>query len=139
MAGYQYTLIIGNVGRDPEMRYLQTGVAVCSFSVAVGEQWTDKTTKERKEKTTWFKVTAWRGLAETCNQFVHKGMQIMVAGDVTASAYLSPDGTPKASLDLTAHEVKFLGRRGENGLSGGMPVDEEIPGEYPGEPEDLPF
>jgi single-strand DNA-binding protein len=130
MAGYQYTVIIGNVGRDPELRYTQSGVAVCDFSVAVSRQWTDRNTSERREETTWFRVSAWRGLAETCNQYVHKGMQIMVAGRVNASAFMGQDGEPRASLDITAQDVQFLGRRGEA---------TDTPDEYPSEPEDLPF
>jgi single-strand DNA-binding protein len=129
MAGYQYTIIIGNVGRDPEMRYTQSGVAVCDFSVAVSRRWTDRTSNEQREKTTWFRVSAWRGLAETVNQYVHKGMQIMVTGEVDASAYTGQDGAPRASLEITARDIQFLGRRGEG-------VDE---GAYPSEPEDLPF
>lgn len=130
MAGYQYTVIIGNVGRDPEMRYTQNGVAVCDFSVAVSRSWTDKGTNEKKEETTWFKVSAWRNLAETCNQYVKKGMQIMVAGRVSASAFMGQDGQPRSSLELLALDVQFLGRRGEGTGDGGG---------YPSEPEDLPF
>lgn len=111
MAGYQYTIIIGNVGRDPELRYTQSGAAVCSFSVAVSKRWTDRNSSEQREKTTWFKVSAWRELAETCQQYVHKGMQIMVTGEVDASAYAGQDGTPKASLELTAQDVIFLGNK----------------------------
>lgn len=132
MAGYQYTVIIGNVGRDPEMRYTQSGVAVCDFSVAVNRNWTDRTTNERREETTWFRVSAWRQLAETCNQYVHKGMQIMVAGRIGASAFIGQDGEARASLDLTALDVQFLGRRGES-------VYDENSSGYPNEPEDLPF
>jgi single-strand DNA-binding protein len=113
MAGYQYTVIIGNVGRDPEMRYTQSGIAVCDFSVAVSRRWTDRTSNESKEETTWFRISAWRALAETCNQYVHKGMQIMVAGRVSANAYSAQDGTPRASLDLLALDVQFLGQRGD--------------------------
>ena len=111
MAGYQYTIIIGNVGRDPEMRYTQSGVAVCDFSVAVSRKWTDKNTNEAREKTTWFRVSAWRGLAETCNTYVRKGMQVMVTGEIEASAFVGDDGEARASLDLTAREVQFLGSR----------------------------
>jgi single-strand DNA-binding protein len=129
MAGYQYTIIIGNVGRDPEMRYTQSGVAVADFSVAVSRRWTDRTSNEQREKTTWFRVSAWRGLAETVNQYVHKGMQVMVTGEVDASAYTGQDGSARATLEITARDIQFLGRRGEGG-------DE---GSYPSEPEDLPF
>ena len=109
--GYQYTIIIGNVGRDPELRYTQNGVAVCDFSVAVSRKWTDRNSNEPREKTIWFRVTAWRALAETCNEFVRKGMQVMVTGEVDASAYVGQDGEARASLDLTAQNVQFLGSR----------------------------
>ncbi len=130
MAGYQYTVIIGNVGRDPEMRYTQSGVAVCDFSVAVSRRWTDKNSNEQREETTWFRVSAWRQLAETANQYVRKGMQIMVAGRVSADAYIGQDGQPRASLNLTAVDMQFLGRRGEA---------EGTAGEAPTEADDLPF
>ena len=130
MAGYQYTIIVGNVGRDPELRYTQSGVAVCDFTVAVNRTWTDRNTNERREETTWFRVSAWRGQAETVSQYVRKGMQIMVTGRISASAFLGQDGQPRASLDLTATDIQFLGRRGEG---------VEMGDEYPSEPEDLPF
>ena len=112
MAGYQYTVIIGNVGRDPEMRYTQSGVAVCDFSVAVSRRWTDRNSNEQREKTTWFRISAWRQLAETVNQYVHKGMQIMVAGEVDVSAYMGQDGQPRASLEITARDINSWRRGG---------------------------
>ena len=127
MASFQQTIIIGNVGRDPEMRYTQGGAAVCSFSVAVTESWTDKQSNEKREKTNWYRVTAWRGLAEVCNQYVHKGMQIMVAGNVEASAYMNNNNQPAASLELTARDIQFLGGRGGSGgenAGGGNSRDE---------------
>jgi len=136
MAGYQYTVIIGNVGRDPEMRYTQSGVAVTDFSVAVSRTWQNKTTNERQEETTWFRVSAWRGLAETVNEYVHKGMQVMVAGRVSADAYMGKDGEPKASLDITAIDVQFLGSRDDTGSR--APKERKI--DYgPRDPEDFPF
>jgi single-strand DNA-binding protein len=137
MAGYENVTIIGNVGRDPEMRYLQSGAPVCSFSVAVTKRWTDRTSNEQKEKTTWFRVSAWRQLAETCNQYVHKGMQVLVVGTIEASAYLNKDGQPQGSLELTADTVRFLGNRadGTSTYEGG--------GEYarqsPEDVTDIPF
>ena len=134
MAGYQYTIIIGNVGRDPELRYTQSGVAVCDFSVAVNRTWTDRTSGQRREETTWFRVSAWRGLAETVSQYVHKGMQIMVTGRVDASAFVGQDGEARASLELTALDVQFLGRPGER-----MDVPGDDGGYNSNDPEDLPF
>jgi single-strand DNA-binding protein len=125
MAGYSYTMIIGHVGRDPEMRYTPQGVAVCDFSVAVSRRWTDSAGAQQ-ERTTWFKVSAWRALAETCNEYVRKGMQIMVSGEVDASAYMAQDGKPRASLELTARDVLFLGSKAdaEAGQEGPEGADE---------------
>lgn len=107
---YQSVTIIGHLGRDPEMRYTSSGVAVTSFSVATSRKWTDAA-GAAQEKTTWFRVSAWRKLAETCNQYLHKGQLVMVEGEIDASAYTPKDGgEPRASLELTARTVKFLSR-----------------------------
>ena len=127
MAGYQQTIIVGNVGRDPELRYTQSGTAVCDFSVAVSRKWTDRNSNEPREKTIWFRVTAWRSLAETCNQFVRKGMQIMVTGEVDASAYVGQDGEARASLDLTAQNVQYLGSREGAREAQAWDADSEVP------------
>jgi len=108
---YQYTVIVGNVGRDPELRYTPDGTAVCDFSVAVSQRWTAN--GEQKEKTTWFRVTCWRQLAEVVNQYVTKGRQVLVTGEVDASAWVGDDGEPRAQLEITARDVKFLGQRGD--------------------------
>ena len=116
MAGWAQTVIIGNVGRDAEMRYLANGTPVASFSVATTRRWKDRTTGESKEKTVWYRVSAWRALAETANQYIKKGMQIMVVGEMEeARAYLREDNTPAASLEMTASNFQFLGRREESG------------------------
>lgn len=125
MPGFQQVIIIGHVGRDPELRYTQSGVAVCDFSVAVSRKWTQD--GEQREDTTWFKVSAWRGLAETCSQYVHKGMAIMVTGRVNASAYLAQNGEARASLELTAQDVQFLSRRNEDGAGSAAGEQGEMP------------
>jgi single-strand DNA-binding protein len=109
MPGYQYTVIVGHVGRDPELRYTQSGVAVCDFSVAVSRKWTQG--DEQREETTWIKVTCWRQLAEIANQYVVKGRQVMVTGRVSADAYIASDGEARASLNLTAQDLQLLGSR----------------------------
>src|SRR5688572_5225102 len=124
MAGaFEQTIIIGNVGRDPELRYTQGGVPVVDFSVAVTTRWKDTNSNEQKEKTNWYRITAWRGLAEVCGKFGKKGMSVMVTGTVSASSYMGQDGQPRASLDLTARDIQFLTRAddasGGNYSSGG--------------------
>ena len=103
---YQQVIIIGNVGRDPELSYTPQGIAVCKFSVAVNKV-TGKG-DNRKEKVTWFRVTAWRERAETANEYIHKGSKIMVQGEVEVSAYIDKEGKAQASLELTANDFKFL-------------------------------
>ncbi len=139
MAGFQQTIIIGNVGRDPELRYTSSGTAVCSFTVAVTERWTDRATNEKREKTNWYRVNAWRGLGETCNMYVRKGMQIMVSGNVEASSYLGQDGQPRATLELTARDVQFLGGRGEGQSMGGDDNSYDSYNTPPATENDIPF
>ncbi len=140
MAGWAQTIIIGNVGRDPEMRYLQNGTAVCSFSVAVSRRWNDKNSNEQREKTVWYRVSCWRQLAETANNYVKKGMQIMVAGELEpARAYLDNSGQPAATLELTAQNFQFLGQRGDGqGGSGGYD-DGGYSGGGSSNVDDIPF
>jgi single-strand DNA-binding protein len=136
---YQQTMIVGNVGRDPEMRYTSSGVPVCSFSVAVNKSWTDKNSNEKRDKTTWFRVTAWRQLGETCSQYVRKGMRILIVGEIEASAYLAQDGEARANLELTARDVKFLSSRDESGGGSGSYGTDDSYQEYIDEVDDIPF
>ncbi len=131
---YQKLIIIGNLGADPQMRYLPDGTAVTSFNVAVNRRWRNQQ-GEDQQKTTWFRVTTWRRLAETCNQYLTKGQMVLVAGEVDASAWTGQDGQPRASLELTARTVRFFpkGARAE-----GAPFDEEGAPEA-GEEGELPF
>ena len=112
---WHQTIIVGNLGGDPELRYLQSGVAVCNFSVAVNERWRDRDSGEQRERTTWYRVAAWRQLAETCNTYLNRGSQVMVIGNVNARGYINNNGEAAASLDLTAREVRFMGGRGDQG------------------------
>jgi single-strand DNA-binding protein len=115
---YQKLIIIGRLGRDPEMRYTPDGTPVTSFSVATDRRWTDAN-GQQQSRTVWFRVTAWRRLAETCNQYLTKGRLVMVEGELTEPRpYQSRDGEWRASLDVTANAVKFLGGRGDTGGSG---------------------
>lgn len=115
---WHQTIIVGNLGTDPELKYLQSGRAVASFSVAVNESWTDRASNERREKTTWYRVSAWGPLAETCNQYLSKGRQVMVVGTVEARGYLNNAGEAAASLELTARDVRFLSGTGDMGGGG---------------------
>ncbi|NLD43848.1 MAG: single-stranded DNA-binding protein, partial [Chloroflexi bacterium] len=123
---YQRIIIIGRLGRDPEMRYTASGVPVTSFSVATDRRWTDQS-GQAQSKTVWFRVSAWRRLAETCNQYLSKGRLVMVEGELSEpTPYQSRDGEWRASLEVTARNVQFLGGRGEEGApaAGGFGAQE---------------
>ncbi len=134
---WHQTIVIGNVGRNPELRYLQSGTAVCDFSVAVSESWTDNATNERREKTTWYRVSAWGRLGEICNQYLQKGRQVMVVGTVEARAYTDKSGQPAASLELRARDVRFLGTKGDREGGGNGGYDDFAP--PPDNMGDIPF
>jgi len=144
MAGWSQTIIVGNVGRDVNFKYTQSGVPVADFSVAVTRKFGGKDGAERQEKTTWYKVTCWRNLAEIANQYVRKGMQVMVVGQTEVSSYLDKSGQPAASLELTADNFQMLGGRGEgegrasSGAGGGNEYGDYAPAP-PDSMGDIPF
>lgn len=131
-------IIVGNVGREPEMRYTPSGQAVTSFSVATSRQYTNQA-GQKVEETVWFRINVWGKLAETCSQYVHKGMKVLVEGRLIADQNGGPriwtrqDGTPGASFEVNASTVRFLSRAGGEGGPG-----EEM-SEAPAADEDIPF
>lgn len=108
---YQKTVIVGNLGNEPELRYTPQGDAVVNLSVAVNRRWKNKD-GEQQEETTWFRVSVWGKQAEACNQYLSKGRQVLVEGTLSApKVYTGSDGEHRASLDLRAKTVLFLGGR----------------------------
>jgi len=127
--------IIGNLGRDPELRYIDDGTPVCNFSVATNNKWSSKD-GTKHEETTWFRITTWRGLAETVNQYLTKGRQVYIEGTLKSDENGNPrtfergDGTTGASYEVTANTVRFLGgRNDDNGAAekAPAPTEESIP------------
>jgi single-strand DNA-binding protein len=115
---YHKIIIAGNLGQDPEMRYTPDGTPVTNFSVATNRRWSSPDGTQNEE-TVWFRVTAWRQLAELCNQYLSKGRQVLVEGRLRPDENGGPrvwtgnDGQPRASFEVTALTVRFLGGRGE--------------------------
>lgn len=110
---HQKIQIIGYLGKDPEMRYTAQGQPVTNFSVATSKSWTDEK-GQKHERTVWFRVNAWRRLAETCNQYLSKGRLVMVEGELSEpKPYQRQDGQWAASLEVAASNVLFLSRGGE--------------------------
>jgi single-strand DNA-binding protein len=135
---YEQTTILGNLGRDPELKYTQSGQAVCDFSVAVTTSWNDRTTNEKRERTNWYRVAAWGQLGETCARYLSKGRQVLVIGTVEARAYMDKSGQPAASLELRAQQVRFVGNRADN-EGGGQRGGYEDFAPPPDEVDNIPF
>lgn len=110
---YQQITLVGNLGNDPEMRYTPSGVPVASFSLAVNKSWTTQD-GQRQDKTTWFRITTWRKQAEIISQYLTKGRQVLVVGEIEeARPWTDRDGNPRATLEVTAQIIKFLGNRND--------------------------
>jgi single-strand DNA-binding protein len=138
---YHKIIIAGNLGRDPEMRYTPDGTPVTTFSVATNRRWT-RPDGSQGEETVWFRVTAWRRTAEVCNQYLQKGRQVLVEGRLKPDENGGPrvwtgnDGVARASFEVTAETVRFLGGRGEAVPTGEPDSLEEPPEDAE---EEIPF
>lgn len=128
---YQCITLIGNLGSDVEMRYTPSGVPVATFSLAVNKTWTQD--GERKDKTTWFRVTTWRKTAEIVNEHLKKGRRVLVVGELEdPRTWTDRDGNQRASLEVTAQTVKFLSSSGDGGEKSSLDVTVE-------DAESIPF
>jgi single-strand DNA-binding protein len=136
---YQKIVVVGNLGRDPEMRYTPSGQAVTNFSIATNRQYTGNDGQLVKE-TTWFRVSVWGKQAEACNQYLSQGRQVLVEGRLTSDPatggpkiWTRQDGTPGASFEISANTVKFLSSRQEGEAYQASGVTEPSP------EDDIPF
>jgi single-strand DNA-binding protein len=116
MAGLNKVMLIGNLGRDPEIRYSQQGVAVVSFTLATNEQWTDKNTGEKQEKTEWHRVVAFRKQAEILEKYLSKGSQVYIEGKLQTRNY-EKEGQTHYTTEVVVSDFVFLGGRSD-GQSG---------------------
>ena len=131
MAGLNKIILIGNLGKDPEMRYTPQGHPVTSFSLAVSRS-IPGNEGERKEETEWFRITTWDKLAENCNQYLSKGKKAYVEGRLHARTWEGQDGQKRTSLEVNASTVLFLDRPSTVALP-----EESLPDDT--SPENLPF
>lgn len=111
MAGINKAILVGNLGRDPEMSYTPAGLAVAKFSIATSEEWKDKATGEKKEKTEWHRIVAFGRLAEICGEYLSKGKQVYVEGRIQTSSW-EKDGITRYSTDIIANIMQMLGPKG---------------------------
>ena len=145
MAGVNKVIIVGNLGRDPEIKYTQSNVPVANFSVATSESWKDKNSGEWQEKTEWHRIVAWRHLAERAERYLRKGKQVYIEGRIETRKWTGQDGNDRYTTEIIAQQLMLLGRRdeGEGGGGGGggsFAKEQNAPGQSggfnPGAPAD---
>jgi single-strand DNA-binding protein len=118
MAGVNRVILVGNVGRDAEIRYTQSGTPVASFTLATSEAYTDKGSGQRQEKTEWHDIVCWNRLAEIASQYVTKGRQVFVEGKLQTRDWVDPQGVKHYKTEIVVQNLQLLGRR-EEGPGGG--------------------
>ncbi len=148
MSSVNKAILIGNLGRDPEIRYTQSGMAVANFTLATNESWSDKESGERRERTEWHRIVVFGKMGETCGKYLSKGRQVYVEGRIQTREWEDRDGNKRYTTEIVASDVRFLGNRGEGGgyagpagggggpaggdpgfggPAGGGPADDDIP------------
>ncbi|MBN1113938.1 MAG: single-stranded DNA-binding protein [Oligoflexia bacterium] len=109
MAGVNKAIIVGRLGQDPEVRYTSNGQAVANFTVATSENWTDKSSGQKQERTEWHRIVVWGRLAELCRDYLKKGRQVYIDGRLQTRSYDDRDGNKKYITEIIANTVQFLG------------------------------
>ena len=117
MAGVNKVILMGRLGADPEVRYTPNGKAVAQFSVATSRRWTDNT-GQRQEKTEWHRIVAWGKTAELCGEYLSKGRQVYLEGEIQYRTWDDKEGNKRYTTEINAREVQFIGGRNEAGGGG---------------------
>jgi single-strand DNA-binding protein len=136
MASVNKVILVGNLGRDPELRYIQSGQAVANFSLATNEKWRDKEEKNQ-ERTEWHRIVVWGKSAENCAQYLQKGRSVYIEGRLQTRDWEDREGNKRTTTEVVAQVVQFLGGRGGVGSEG--PPRAEGAGDPDPPPSDVPF
>jgi len=124
MAGVNKVILIGNTGKDPEVRHLESGVAVASFSLATTETYKNKS-GEKVSNTEWHNIVLWRGLAEIAEKYIKKGTQLYIEGKITNRSWDDKEGNKRYITEIVGNNIQLLGRAGGSGNSGDTPPPTE--------------
>jgi single-strand DNA-binding protein len=143
MASVNKTTLIGNLGADPELRYMPDGTPVATVSLATTEAWKNKQTGAKEERTEWHRVVFFRGLAEVVAEYLRKGSQIYVEGRLRTRKWTDKQGVDRYTTEIHGDEMQMLGKK-EGGASGGKPASDTPPREFSDlppilDPDDIPF
>ena len=138
MAGINKAILIGNLGRDPELRYTQSGQAVANFTLATSESWTDKASGQKQERTEWHRIVAWGRTGELCAQYLSKGRTVYIEGRIQTREWEDKEGQKRWTTEVNAQTVQFLG--GPRGNEDGPPAGDTAPASSgPPPDDDIPF
>ena len=116
MSGVNKVILVGRLGRDPEVRTLESGVSVANFTMATSETYRDKTTNERKEVTEWHNIVLWRGLAEIAQKYLHKGDMVYIEGKLRTRSW-EKEGVTRYTTEVVADNMTMLSTKGSGGYS----------------------
>ena len=119
MKSVNKVILIGRLGRDPEMKYTGSGTPFCRFSIATDEGWTDKTSGEKQERTEWHNIVVWNRLAEICNEYLRKGRLVYIEGSLQTREWDDQEGNKRKTTEIVARDMVLLGSPQGEGAPGG--------------------
>ena len=136
--GLNKVMVIGHLGKDPEMRYTPSGRPVTTFSVAVSRSW-NTADGERRSETEWFNIVSWGNLAEICKQYLHKGQQVYIEGRLQTRRWEDKEGQKHTNVEVVANEMMMLGERKDYNKSSQESKQEDEPSEPVADEDEFPF
>ena len=153
MASVNKVILVGNLGKDPEVRYAPSGDAICNITLATSETWKDKQSGEKREATEWHRVVFFGKLAEIAGKYLKKGSSVYVEGSLKTRKWQDKDGSDRYTTEIKADEMKMLGSRGDSAGQGGgqqqapqqrqqparQPAPQPAPQGAPNYDDDIPF
>ena len=153
MASVNKVILVGNLGKDPEVRYAPSGDAICNITLATSETWKDKQSGEKREATEWHRVVFFGKLAEIAGQYLKKGSSVYIEGMLKTRKWQEKDGSDRYTTEIKADEMKMLGSRGDSAGQGGgqqqapqqrqqparQPAPQPAPQGAPNYDDDIPF
>lgn len=113
MSGINKVILVGRLGKDPEVRYTPDGTAIANFSIATSEEWKDKGTGKKQERTEWHRIVAFRRLGEICGEYLSKGKQVYIEGRIQTREWEDKDGNKKYTTEIVANQMQMLDGKGD--------------------------
>lgn len=130
-------ILIGNLGKDPEVRHLENGTIVANFPIATSETYTDRTTGERRENTDWHDIVLWRGLAEIAEKYLRKGQKVYIEGKLKKRSWQDKDGNTRYTTEVVGDELTMLSRADQNQQTSSAPYSSEGTPKQPSKVDDI--